>query len=225
MNKIKGSYKIDVNEVYYNNVGWVSINKKKTVNEIYKMFSDDKIEQINIMISNNRTSVDCSYDSFINEFCTLDKYYENIVNTIIFNIFNYLGIDLSTHDLKFLLESTQGNWDGIYRDRFKGKNGKVLKGLNISIRMALVRESYNIRNKYLIDRIYNVLYHEIGHFIHETYFNNKDMNLPTIGRSVYARTNKYEDFAEAFMDLMISLESSKNLTIRDSYMLDIIKKL
>lgn len=46
-----------------------------------------------------------------------------------------------------------------------------------------------------------VLAHEIGHYIHETVFNNRQIRFPTDSKSHYAGKNYYENFAECFNDL------------------------
>lgn len=46
-----------------------------------------------------------------------------------------------------------------------------------------------------------VLIHELGHFIHDAIFNNKQIRFPTENKSEYAKKNYFENFAECFTDL------------------------
>lgn len=47
-----------------------------------------------------------------------------------------------------------------------------------------------------------ILVHEIGHFIHEEYFDEKQFRFSTKGKTKYARKNHRENFAECFTDLI-----------------------
>ena len=46
------------------------------------------------------------------------------------------------------------------------------------------------------------LIHELGHFIHDMYFNFKQFRFSTEGKSYYANKNYIENFAECFVDLV-----------------------
>lgn len=46
-----------------------------------------------------------------------------------------------------------------------------------------------------------ILVHELGHFIHDAIFNNKQIRFPTENKSEYAKKNYFENFAECFTDL------------------------
>lgn len=47
-----------------------------------------------------------------------------------------------------------------------------------------------------------VLIHELGHYIHETIFNNRQIRFATDSKSHYAKKNYHENFAECFRDLI-----------------------
>lgn len=47
-----------------------------------------------------------------------------------------------------------------------------------------------------------ILIHEIGHYIHDEYFNNKQFRFSTKNKSKYAKKNHKENFAECFTDLV-----------------------
>lgn len=51
------------------------------------------------------------------------------------------------------------------------------------------------------DTIKETIYHELGHIIHEKYFNEIDFKLSRNGDTLYSRRNHMEDFAEGVMQL------------------------
>lgn len=71
---------------------------------------------------------------------------------------------------------------------------------NIYIRPSLFVPVDNNRETHRVDTLYEVIYHEIGHWIHNLYFDNKGMYIR--GRGGYARKNALENFACAFSSYM-----------------------
>ncbi|GCD12592.1 hypothetical protein [Clostridium tagluense] len=65
---------------------------------------------------------------------------------------------------------------------------------------------YNTPNKtiYLVIGEYaeKTVIHEIGHYIHDVYFNNKEIRFNSIGKSRRAEKNCYENFAECFLQFI-----------------------
>ncbi len=57
-------------------------------------------------------------------------------------------------------------------------------------------------NNYSISEFKRVVYHECGHYIHDKYFHNKPMRLPTEDSREYAKKNAKENFAVAFEEYM-----------------------
>lgn len=47
-----------------------------------------------------------------------------------------------------------------------------------------------------------ILIHEIGHYIHDIYFKDKQFRFSTTEKTAYARKNYKENFAECFTDLV-----------------------
>lgn len=223
MKSTKLSQKLYVSEVYKDNNGWVSINKKITIKEIYRMFEENEILSVSIIKDNEYSQSDYNYKTFREDFCTLHKYFEKIVDEVIFDINFYLGLNIELTKIPFLLESTNCNWDGTYRQSYIDSNWNIVCKKNIAIKMSLVRESFNNPNsKYSYNKIKEVLYHEIGHYIHDIYFGDLEMKLSTKGKSSYARKNHKEDFAEAFMDLMVNTMKKENYRERDIQIFDFI---
>ena len=68
------------------------------------------------------------------------------------------------------------------------KEGKLVRQTEDEYIASKVQERF--------DDILEVISHEIGHYVHNVYFNNMSMYLR--GRTRYARKNKYENFAVAF---------------------------
>ena len=58
----------------------------------------------------------------------------------------------------------------------------------------------NDMEKSRVDTLYEVIYHEIGHWVHNLYFDNRGMYIR--GRGGYARKNALENFACAFSSYM-----------------------
>lgn len=224
MRKSISSKKIYVTEIYTEEKGWVKINKKLTVKKVYEMFEAKEIESISIIEDDKSNQTDYNYINFRESFCTLEKYYEKILDEVKSDINLNLGINIDLDNVKFLIESTKSTWDGIYREYYFNKELKSVHKKNITMRMSLIRDSYNNPiNKYHYARIKKVLYHEIGHYIHDVYFNYTKMDLSTVGKSYYARTNQQEDFAEAFMDLVSDTLENRNYSIRDMEMFNFLQ--
>lgn len=223
MKSVRLTEKMYVSEVYKDNQGWISIKKKLTIREIYRMFEEKEILSISVIKDNEYNQSDYNYLTFRDNFCTLQKYFEKIVDEVKFDINLYLGLNIDLTKIPFLLESTNCNWNGIYRQSYIDKSWNIIKEKNIAIRMSLVRESFNNPiNKYSYSKIKKVLYHEIGHYIHDIYFNDSEMNLSTKGKSSYARKNHKEDFAEAFMDLMVNTIEKENYRERDNQIFNVL---
>lgn len=66
-------------------------------------------------------------------------------------------------------------------------------------------QAYYRLNKIVLRRDTDIedIIHEIGHFIHERYLNNKQFRFSTSSKSKYAYTNYLENFAENFKDYVI----------------------
>lgn len=82
---------------------------------------------------------------------------------------------------------------------------------NIEIRRSIVNEVIDTlkQNKHLqMTNIYDfkylieVIVHEIGHYIHDTQFNNKDFNFEVMDK--YGKKDKYENFAVAFQEYVLN---------------------
>lgn len=66
------------------------------------------------------------------------------------------------------------------------------------------------------------LWHEVGHYIHKYYFKSKKYVFSEINKSMYAYTDHYEDFAEAFSDFMCE---KKETTIRNLQMESLLRTI
>lgn len=222
MNKCRLNDRLFVSEIYKNNIGWLKVEKKYTIEKIYRLFDEKEIESISIIKNGELFQSDYSYLSFRDEFCTIQKYFEKIVDEVRFDINLYIGINVDLTKIPFLLESTE-SWNGIYREYYFDKNKRYINKKNIAIRMSLVRESFNNPvNKHLYKKVKNVLYHEIGHYLHDIYFDCREISLSTKGKSSYAKKNHLEDFAEAFMDFSLNQIDSRNFTERDLQIFNLI---
>ena len=61
-----------------------------------------------------------------------------------------------------------------------------------------------VKNKLKYSTKEEILTHELGHFVHDIIFNDKQIRFPTKDKSVYAKKNYLENFAECFTDLVYS---------------------
>ena len=48
----------------------------------------------------------------------------------------------------------------------------------------------------------NILIHELGYFVHDAVFNNRQIRFPIENKGKYAKKNYFENFAECFTDLV-----------------------
>lgn len=92
----------------------------------------------------------------------------------------------------FKLAELDNNIAGSYY-RIKTDLGKYLN------RYVLIDFCYLMLNDE--DTIKETIYHELGHIIHEKYFNEIDFKLSRNGDTLYSRRNHMEDFAEGVMQL------------------------
>lgn len=67
-----------------------------------------------------------------------------------------------------------------------------------------------------------VIIHEIGHYIHDVFFRNKEIRFSTENKSKYAYTNYKENFAECFMDYILE---KKNTVKRNAEMAALLSGL
>lgn len=194
--------KYELKEVYKINHGWLKIEKVLTIDEIRNYFEDENITTVHIAEQGEYFGSDYSKSSFNYEFPTVESTLELVKKEAYYEIYQATGIELDMNKLNIRVQDTYV------------RNAAATYSLNT---VTFNPEHFN---ELMLEKDYRslieILVHELGHYIHELYFNNKNVKLPADYRSKYARKNCMEDFAEAFMDLVIC-PSKQNRTHAETY--------
>lgn len=189
-----GQRKVMVNEIYKMNgntvIGWTTVNAEMTIDTINQLFKAGEILTVNIRMEGTYFGRDYNYKTFRINFPTLETYFERLIEEAMDIIKLNNGLNISKEDLNFRISdlSVFRAW-GI----FCGKNGISLDRKYLEDGMAGIHTD---------ERIIQTIIHEVGHYVHQEFFNDEQFRFPTAKKSRYAYTNYLENFAEAFMDLM-----------------------
>ena len=190
-----GQRKVMVNEVYRMEgntvIGWTTVDAEMTINEINNLFKTGKILTVNVRMEGTYFGRDYSYKTFRIAFPTLETYFERLIEEAMDIIRFNNGLNIKKEDLRFVISdlSTLKAW-GL----FGGKNCVMVDKTYLEEGMAGIQSD---------ERIIQTIIHEVGHYVHQEFFNDEQFRFPTKGKSKYAYTNYLENFAEAFMDLML----------------------
>lgn len=181
--------KYELREIYVMEKGWLTINEILTIEEIREYFNDETITGVHIAKEGEYFGSDYSKDSFNYEFPTEETTLELIKKEAYYEIFQATGIEIDYNDLIIKIDNTY------YRNSYAEYTNRVIVFDPKHFSQATKLKDY----RHLIE----ILVHELGHYIHDKFFNNKQFRLPTKDRSKYSTENYFENFAEAFLDLVI----------------------
>ena len=181
--------KYELREIYVMEKGWLTINEILTIEEIREYFKDETITGVHIAEQGEYFGSDYSKDSFNYEFPTEETTLELIKKEAYYEIFQTTVIEIDYNELVIKIDNTY------YRNSYAEYTNKNIIFDPKHFSKATEFKDY----RHLIE----ILVHELGHYIHDVYFNNKQFRLPTKDRSKYSTTNHRENFAEAFLDLVI----------------------
>lgn len=186
----------------------VNVNKQVMYKEIIGLFESKRIIGVGLQLNGIGDVEYLDYKEFRQIYKTLDSFYMNIVDECIYFLYKTMGIVINKKEVKFKMESTTA-YDGLY----------VSSKKEVLLRMSLVKEAYrNSINRYNISKVKGTIYHEIGHYIHDVYFNNAILPIPEKSRRGYATKDNLENFACCFENLCIAIEEGEVFSERDKYM-------